>query len=88
MPGGMKSTEKSETSSGQPNLGRSQTERRKQSNSRDDPAAQLFDDNISDKKKVWMHSCPYVFVIIFWYMTRSCIVYVVSFFDCFIVSTF
>ncbi|KAG1362509.1 sterol 3-beta-glucosyltransferase UGT80A2 [Cocos nucifera] len=54
MPGGTNNTEKSETSSGQPNLGRSQTERRRQSNSREDPAAQLFDDKISVKKKLKM----------------------------------
>ncbi|XP_038974355.1 sterol 3-beta-glucosyltransferase UGT80A2-like isoform X1 [Phoenix dactylifera] len=54
MPGGTKNAEKSETSSGQPNLERSQTERRRQSNPRDDPAAQLFDDKISVKKKLKM----------------------------------
>ncbi|XP_073102347.1 sterol 3-beta-glucosyltransferase UGT80A2-like [Elaeis guineensis] len=54
MPGGTTNTENSETSSGQPNLGRSQTERHRQSNLREDPTAQLFDDKISVKKKLKM----------------------------------
>lgn len=51
MPGGTKDAEISETSTGPQNLQRSRTERRRQ-NARADPTAQLFDDKISDKKKV------------------------------------
>ncbi|KAG1354842.1 hypothetical protein COCNU_07G009540 [Cocos nucifera] len=54
MPGGMKNTEKSETSSGQHNWERSKTERCKQSHPCDHPAAQLFDDKISVKMKLKM----------------------------------
>ncbi|PKU75482.1 sterol 3-beta-glucosyltransferase UGT80A2-like isoform X1 [Dendrobium catenatum] len=53
MPGGNKS-EVSEIWSGPQNLERSSTEKRRQNNSRTDPTAQLFNDKISDKKKLKM----------------------------------
>nr|WHU24140.1 steroidal glycosyltransferase [Anemarrhena asphodeloides] len=53
MPGGTKNAEILETSTSAQNLERSRTERRKP-NPRTDPTAQLFDDKISDKKKLKM----------------------------------
>ncbi|XP_020259999.1 sterol 3-beta-glucosyltransferase UGT80A2 [Asparagus officinalis] len=53
MPSGTKNSEISETSTGQQNFERSKTERRRQ-NLRTDPTAQLFDDKMSDKKKLKM----------------------------------
>lgn len=53
MPGGKK-REEAEIWSGLQNLERSNTEKRRQNNSRTDPAVQLFDDKISDKKKLKM----------------------------------
>ncbi|KAL0924309.1 hypothetical protein M5K25_005125 [Dendrobium thyrsiflorum] len=53
MPGGNKS-EVAEIWSGPQNLERSSTEKRRQNNSRTDPTVQLFDDKISDKKKLKM----------------------------------
>ncbi|XP_072955913.1 sterol 3-beta-glucosyltransferase UGT80A2 isoform X1 [Typha angustifolia] len=51
MPGGRNSIETSETCAGPSTLERSRTERRRQCSPHDDPAAQLFDDKISAKKK-------------------------------------
>lgn len=51
MPKDTKEHENSEASTSRQNLGRSKTERRKQSQ-HGDPAAQIFDEKISDKKKV------------------------------------
>ncbi|XP_020592181.1 sterol 3-beta-glucosyltransferase UGT80A2 isoform X2 [Phalaenopsis equestris] len=53
MPGGQK-REETEIWSGPQNLERSNTEKRRQNNSRFDPAVQLFDDKISDRKKLKM----------------------------------
>ncbi|MQL71310.1 hypothetical protein Taro_003615 [Colocasia esculenta] len=53
MPGETSNDERSEASTSRQNIVRSKTERRKQS-VRGDPAAQIFDDKISDKKKIKM----------------------------------
>ncbi|CAL9752430.1 unnamed protein product [Musa acuminata subsp. burmannicoides] len=54
MPKGTKYAEKSETSSEEPNLERSKTEKHGQNSPHDDPTAQLFDDKIPDKQKMKM----------------------------------
>ncbi|KAL0928320.1 hypothetical protein M5K25_000194 [Dendrobium thyrsiflorum] len=54
LPGEVKIAESLEASTTKLELNRSKTERRKQNVSRTDPAAQLFDDKISDKKKLRM----------------------------------
>ncbi|URE05893.1 sterol 3-beta-glucosyltransferase [Musa troglodytarum] len=54
MPKGTKYAEKSETSSEEPNLERSKTEKHGQNSPHDDPRAQLFDDKIPDKQKMKM----------------------------------
>lgn len=56
MPQGLEKAETSEASAAS-KLGRSRTERRKQT-TRDDRVFQLFDDKISAKKKVCTHSVP------------------------------
>ncbi|XP_078427630.1 UDP-Glycosyltransferase superfamily protein isoform X3 [Wolffia australiana] len=53
LPKDAKETEHSEASTSHLHFGRSKTERRKH-NQHDDPAAQIFDENISDKKKIKM----------------------------------
>ncbi|KAI0530620.1 hypothetical protein KFK09_000165 [Dendrobium nobile] len=54
LPGEVKFAESLEASTTKLALNRSKTERRKQNVGRADPAAQLFDDKISDKKKLRM----------------------------------
>ncbi|CAL9092954.1 unnamed protein product [Musa textilis] len=54
MPKGTKYAEKSETSSDEPNLERSKTEKHGQNTPHDDPTAQLFDDKIPDKQMMKM----------------------------------
>ncbi|RWV91445.1 hypothetical protein BHE74_00023281 [Ensete ventricosum] len=52
MPKGTKYAEKSETSSEEPHLERSKTEKHGQNSPHGDPTAQLFDDKIPDKQKM------------------------------------
>ncbi|KAK1309343.1 Sterol 3-beta-glucosyltransferase UGT80A2 [Acorus calamus] len=54
MPGEMKNPEKTVAPASPPCLERSRTERRRQSHLRTDPTAQIFDNKISDRKKLKM----------------------------------
>ncbi|KAG0454385.1 hypothetical protein HPP92_025689, partial [Vanilla planifolia] len=54
MPGGTKNGEEPQFSTGTQYLDRSKTEKRRQNNPRTDPAVHLFDDKISDKRKLKM----------------------------------
>nr|WIL59759.1 UDP-glucosyltransferase 80A41 [Paris polyphylla] len=54
MPGRTKDTKSSEASTSHPKLEKSKTEKQRQINLRADPTSQLFDDNVSIKKKLKM----------------------------------
>lgn len=76
LPGEKLCCEKTEVCVNEPNLERSRTERRKHNTVRGDEAIQIFDDKISDKKKVWFgisFICKLIFVFLV-FLIKPCII--------------